>query len=265
MLFQIWRRSYSAQMASPNCSTRSWLVLAGPSSSYMQTSGLPVSSSVRATTALSASLSQPAASLSRGAAHSSAQFSTTNMKPSAQIWPNEGISPSSGRSSSGSDRMAPRMSMASGWKVRSSSSVFTSASSWVRISSMRRPTSSRKRACCAASLNTSISGSGWPSAASSVPPSPSSMGSHSAAGTSRRVQISAVRKPSQNSHCGISSPRVRSSSSRSSSSSSASGVRAGSSGRAVASWASLDMAEISRENRGKEPATASPSNEWPAV
>ena len=34
---------------------------------------------------------------------------------------------------------------------------------------------------------------------------------------------------------------------------------------AVASWASLDMAEISRENREKEPATASPSNEWPAV
>jgi hypothetical protein len=43
----------------------------------------------------------------------------------------------------------------------------------------------------------------------------------------RRLQISAVMKPSQNSHCGISSPRVRRSSSRLSSSSSSSGPRAG--------------------------------------
>jgi hypothetical protein len=35
--------------------------------------------------------------------------------------------------------------------------------------------------------------------------SPSSTGQYSSGGTSRRMQTSAARKPSQNSHCGISS------------------------------------------------------------
>ena len=51
---------------SPKASTRAWLVLGGPSSLYMQTSGLPVSSSVSATMLSSASSSHWAASLSRG-------------------------------------------------------------------------------------------------------------------------------------------------------------------------------------------------------
>ena len=228
-LRQSWRRSYTAQIASPKTSRRSWLVLGGPSSSYMQISGLPVSSSVRATMASSASSSHCAASLSRGAAQSSGQFSTANMKPSAQTWPNEGVSwPSiSARSSSGRLAMAPRMSMTSGWKASSASSDSACASSWAATSALRSSHSARKRCCCARSLKVGTSGRGSPSGACSGRPSPSSMGSHSAAGTGRRVQARAVRKPSQNSHCGTSSSRVRSSSSRASSSSSSSGPRAG--------------------------------------
>ena len=227
MLFHSWRRSYTAQMASPKASTRAWLVLGGPSSLYMQTSGLPVSSSVSATMLSSASSSHWAASLSRGAAQSSGQFSTANMKPRAHTWPKDGISwPSiSARSASGRLATAPRMSIASGWKVRSSSSVFTSVSSWVTISFQRRSHSSRKRACWAASAKAGSSGSGSPSATSSSAPSPSSMGRYSAGAMGRRLQITAVMKPSQNSHCGISSPRVRRSSSRLSSSSSSAAVK----------------------------------------
>ena len=228
-LRQSWRRSYTPQMASPKTSRRSWLVLGGPSSAYMQISGLPVSSSVRATMDSSAPSSHWAASLSRGVAQSSGQFSTANMKPSAQTWPKEGIScPAiSARSSSGRLAMAPRMSITSGWKALSASSDSACSSSCASTSARRSSHKARKRSCCARSLNVGTSGRGSPSATSSSRPSPSSMGSHSAAGTERRVQTSAVRKPSQNSHCGTSSSRVRRSSSRLSSSSSSSGPRAG--------------------------------------
>ena len=177
----------------------------------------------------SASSSHLAASLSRGAAQSSGQFSTANMKPRAHTWPKDGISwssPISARCSSVRLATAPRMSMASGWKVRSSSSVFTSVSSWVAISAQRRFHSSKKRACWAASAKAGNWGSGSPSATSSSAPSPSSMGRYSAGAMGRRLQISAVMKPSQNSHCGISSPRERRSSRMLSISSSSSGPSA---------------------------------------
>ena len=126
-------------------------------------------------------------------------------------------------------RIAPRMSMHSGWKASSESSASVSVSSWKAISSRRSWHSSRKRVCCASSLKISAwKGSGSPMGASKISrPSPSSIGSHSATSIGRRVHIRAVRKPSQNSHCGVSSLRLRMSSSIASSSSSASLLSAG--------------------------------------
>ena len=185
-------------MAAPKSSSRCSLTLGGPSSAYIDSVGLPLSSSLNATIAVKALSSMPAASASRGGSQSSGQFSTAYMKPSAQTCANAGrsarsISP---RSSGESASTAPRVSTTSGWKVRSSSSVSTGESSAIAISAQRRrqrPTNSM----CAIGRNAS----------------PSSTGQYSSAGSGRRMHTSAARKPSQNSHWGISSSCSRSRSS----------------------------------------------------
>ena len=207
-------------MAAPKSSSRCSLTLGGPSSAYIETDALPLSSSLSATIAPRAWSSICAASASRGGSQSSGHASTAYMKPSAQTCANAGNSAMaiSARCASGMASTAPRVSITSGWKVRSSSSVSTGWSSAV-ATSVRRWRQRATNSMCSIGLKSS----------------PSSTGQYSSGGTGRRMHTSAARKPSQNSHCGISSlcSRKRSSSASMASKSSASSGAGRGSGKVV--------------------------------